>query len=67
MQVAYNFGNAMGSVVGGAALTATAMNYHSIGLAGTPFTAAAGILLAVYSYKYERRRSALERLEKIEV
>lgn len=67
VQVAYNFGNAMGSVVGGAALTATAMNYHSIGLAGTPFTAAAGILLAVYSYKYERRLSALERLEKIEV
>lgn len=29
VQIAFNFGNAIGSIVGGAALTATAMNYHS--------------------------------------
>ena len=28
VQIAFNFGNAIGSIVGGAALTATAMNYH---------------------------------------
>lgn len=67
VQVAYNFGNAMGSVIGGAALTETAMNYHSIGLAGAPFTAAAAILLAVFFHRYEHRRSALERLEHVDV
>lgn len=67
VQVAYNFGNAMGSVIGGAALTASTMNYHTIGLAGAPFTAAAAILFAVFSHRYEHRRSALERLERVEV
>ena len=32
VQIAFNFGNAVGSIIGGAALTATAMNYHYTGV-----------------------------------
>ena len=47
VQIAFNFGNAIGSIVGGAALTATAMNYHFTGIAGAPISLLAVILLVL--------------------
>ena len=55
VQIAFNFGNAIGSIVGGAALTATAMNYHFTGIAGAPISLLAVILLALYTRRYEAR------------
>ena len=55
VQIAFNFGNAIGSIVGGAALTATAMNYHSTGIAGAPISLLAVILLVLYTRRYEAR------------
>lgn len=49
VQIAFNFGNAIGSIVGGAALTATAMNYHFTGIAGAPISLLAVILLVLYT------------------
>ena len=54
VQIAFNFGNAVGSVVGGAMLDATAMNYHYPALSGVPFAAVAVLLLALYALRYER-------------
>ncbi len=48
-------GNAIGSIVGGAALTATAMNYHFTGIAGAPISLLAVILLVLYTRRYEAR------------
>ena len=45
----------IGSIVGGAALTATAMNYHSTGIAGAPISLLAVILLVLYTRRYEAR------------
>ena len=55
VQIAFNFGNAIGSIVGGAALTATAMNYHFTGIAGAPISLLAVILLVLYTRRYEAR------------
>ena len=55
VQIAFNFGNAIGSIVGGAALTATAMNYHLTGIAGAPISLLAVILLVLYTRRYEAR------------
>ena len=57
VQIAFNFGNAIGSIVGGAALTATAMNYHFTGIAGAPISLLAVILLVLYTRRYEARAS----------
>lgn len=67
VQVAFNFGNAVGSVVGGAMLTGFAMNYHYTGLGGLPFAAIAVVLLAAYSIRYEKHVSAVDRLQRVEV
>lgn len=67
VQVAFNAGNALGSVVGGLALTYSAMDYHSIGLAGVPFAAMAVALLAFYSMRCESDTGAFERLRRVEV
>ena len=55
VQIAFNFGNAIGSIVGGEALTATAMNYHFTGIAGAPISLLAVILLVLYTRRYEAR------------
>ena len=55
VQIVFNFGNAIGSIVGGAALTATAMNYHFTGIAGAPISLLAVILLVLYTRRYEAR------------
>lgn len=65
VQVAFNMGNAIGSVVGGIALNASNLNYHFPALAGVPFTALAVLLLAGYSLRYERRTTAAERLQEV--
>ncbi|MEO5392216.1 MFS transporter, partial [Bifidobacterium adolescentis] len=44
-----------GAIVGGAALTATAMNYHFTGIAGAPISLLAVILLVLYTRRYEAR------------
>lgn len=67
VQVAFNGGNAVGSMVGGMALTATGMNYHSIGLAGLPLAVAAVALLVIFSKRYETDTDALERMREIKV
>ena len=67
VQIAFNFGNAVGSIVGGAALTATAMNYHYTGLAGAPIALIAVIMLVTYSRRYETHTGAMKRLRKVHV
>ncbi|OZG63168.1 MFS transporter [Bifidobacterium lemurum] len=67
VQVAFNAGNAVGSAVGGMALTMSAMNYHSTGLAGMPFAAAAVALLAFYSLRCETDTDAIHRMREIHV
>ena len=54
VQIAFNFGNAVGSFVGGAVLNATAMHYHYPALSGVPFAAVAVLLLVLYAFRYER-------------
>ena len=49
VQVAFNFGNAIGSIVGGAMLTTFSMNYRYTGLGGMPLALLAVGLLAFYS------------------
>ena len=67
VQIAFNFGNAVGSIVGGAALTATAMNYHYTGLAGAPIALIAVIMLVTYSRRYETHTGATERMREVHV
>ncbi|KFI45704.1 MFS transporter, DHA1 family, arabinose polymer transporter [Bifidobacterium bohemicum] len=67
VQIAFNFGNAVGSAVGGAALNASNMNYHFPALGGLPFAVIAVALLVWYSAKFETQTDALERMEVIEV
>ena len=55
VQIAFNFGNAVGSMVGGGVLDASHMNYHYPALSGVPFAALAVLLLVLYSVRYERR------------
>ncbi len=54
VQIAFNFGNAVGSLVGGAVLDATSMDYRYPALGGVPFAAVAVLLLALYALRYER-------------
>lgn len=67
MQIAFNFGNAVGSIIGGAALTVTAMNYHYTGLAGAPIALIAVLMLVTYSRRYETRTGVLERMREVRV
>lgn len=53
VQVAFNFGNAIGSIVGGAMLTTFSMNYRYTGLGGMPLALLAVGLLAFYSWRCE--------------
>lgn len=55
VQVAFNFGNALGSMVGGATLHAFAMDYHYPALAGLPFTVLAVALLIAFTVRHERK------------
>lgn len=54
VKIAFNGGNAVGSLVVGMALNASDMDYHIIGLAGLPFTMAAVALLATFALRFER-------------
>lgn len=53
VQVAFNFGNAVGSMVGGAMLTVSGMNYHYPALGGLPLAVIAVALLVLFSRRYE--------------
>lgn len=55
VQIAFNLGNAVGSMVGGGMLDASHMNYHYPALSGVPFAVLAVLLLVLYSARYERR------------
>ncbi|PLS30655.1 MFS transporter [Bifidobacterium margollesii] len=67
VQVAFNFGNAVGSMIGGAALNASGMNYHYPALAGVPLALLSVICLVTYSMRHESNTGAYERMRKIEV
>ncbi|KFI51278.1 MFS transporter [Bifidobacterium biavatii] len=67
VQVAFNFGNAVGSVVGGAMLTTFSMNYRFTGLGGLPLGILAVALLTFYSLRWETHTDALERMRPVEV
>ncbi|RBP97507.1 MFS transporter [Bifidobacterium aemilianum] len=67
VQVAFNFGNAVGSVVGGSMLNASGMNYHFTGLGGLPFGLMAVILLALYAVREEPKRKAIDRMIEVKV
>lgn len=60
VQIAFNFGNAVGSAVGGAVLNATHMNYHDPALGGVPFAVIAVLLLAGFSLRYERNTRGIQ-------
>lgn len=66
VQIAFNFGNAVGSFVGGRMLDASAMNYHYPALGGVPLALTAVLLLFVYSHRYEQDTDALARLQPID-
>lgn len=66
-QVAFNFGNALGSAIGGMALTATDMNYRYPALSGVPLALLAVICLVVYSARYETHTDAMSRMREIDV
>ena len=53
VQVAFNFGNAVGSIIGGAMLTVSGMNYHYPALGGLPLAVIAVALLVLFSRRYE--------------
>ncbi|TCD54200.1 MFS transporter [Alloscardovia theropitheci] len=55
VQIAFNAGNSVGSIVGGAVLDGTGMNYHLSSLAGVPFTLVAAALLFAFYALYERK------------
>ena len=67
VQIAFNFGNAIGSIVGGAALTATSMNYHFTGIAGAPISLLAVALLVIYTRRYETHTDAINRMREVQV
>ncbi|NEG89680.1 MFS transporter [Bifidobacterium aerophilum] len=66
VQVAFNFGNAVGSIVGGAMLTTFSMNYRFTGLGGIPLALVAVGLLAFYSVRCETHTDAAARMRQIE-
>ena len=61
VQVAFNFGNAVGSIIGAAMLTASGMNYHYPALGGLPLAVIAVALLAIFSRLYEGQKSSSQR------
>ena len=67
VQVAFNFGNAVGSIVGGAMLNAFAMDYRFTGLGGIPLALLSVCLLAFYSWRCETDTQAAERLREVKV
>ena len=67
VQVAFNGGNAVGSAVGGMALTMSSMDYHFTGLSGVPFAALAVGLLVFYSLRCETQTDAAEHLHEVQV
>ncbi|MBT1163393.1 MFS transporter [Bifidobacterium felsineum] len=67
VQVAFNFGNAVGSIVGGAMLTTFSMNYRYTGLGGLPLAILSVGLLTFYSWRCESDTQAAQRLHEINV
>ncbi|KAA8828896.1 MFS transporter [Bifidobacterium myosotis] len=67
VQVAFNFGNAVGSMVGGAMLNGFDMQYRFTGLGGVPLALAAVALLAFYSWRCETDTEAIHRMREIKV
>lgn len=67
VQVAFNFGNAVGSIVGGVMLTVSDMNYHYPSLGGLPLAVIAVTLLVLYTRRFETDTDALERMREIKV
>ncbi|PWG66569.1 MFS transporter [Bifidobacterium callitrichidarum] len=67
VQVAFNFGNAVGSIVGGAMLNAFAMQYRFTGLGGVPLALTAVGLLAFYSWRCETNTDAIHRMREVKV
>ena len=67
VQVAFNFGNAVGSIVGGAMLSLSNMNYHFTALGGLPLAVVSVALLAIYSMRHETHTDAIERMREIAV
>lgn len=54
VQMAFNGGSAVGSVVGQMTLGAGA-GYEMVGIAGVPFSVAAALLLVLFAWRYEQR------------
>ena len=67
VQVAFNFGNAVGSVIGGTAITLSSGNYHYPALSGVPLAVVAVVLLVVYSRRYETHIDAAARLRPVNI
>ena len=67
VQVAFNFGNAVGSMVGGAMLNAFAMDYRFTGLGGLPLAVLSVGMLAYYSWRCETDTEAIHRLREVKV
>jgi DHA1 family arabinose polymer transporter-like MFS transporter len=67
IQVAFNMGNAVGSMLGAGMLNLSGMNYHYPALGGLLPSLLAVTLLVVYSRRYETDTDAFERLREIEV
>ena len=67
VQVAFNFGNAVGSMVGGGMLNLSGRNYHFTALGGVPLAVIAVALLTIYSMRHETHTDALERMREITV
>ncbi|TPF94952.1 MFS transporter [Bifidobacterium sp. UTBIF-78] len=67
VQVAFNFGNAVGSMVGGAMLNGFDMQYRFTGLGGVPLALTAVALLAFYSWRCETDTEAIHRMREIKV
>ncbi|MBT1170872.1 MFS transporter [Bifidobacterium sp. SO4] len=67
VQVAFNFGNAVGSIVGGAMLNAFAMQYRFTGLGGVPLALMAVGLLTYYSWRCETNTDAIHRMREVKV
>jgi DHA1 family arabinose polymer transporter-like MFS transporter len=64
VQVAFNLGNAAGSLIGGITL-ANGANYHLPALAGVPFAVFAVVLLIIYSWRHETHTGAIHRMRQI--
>lgn len=55
VQIAFNGGNSLGSIMGGIALENSGEDYHMVALTGVPFTFVAVALLFAFFFLYERR------------